>query len=267
MQWLDSHYHFDFIKDSNARYLFLQELVKEEITIVAQTVTPSGFSLLKQSLDKLNLKPGQTPYLSLGFHPWWIESKSQADKELAIFRKELTKSQLIGEVGLDFSVKGLEKAQENLQVYVFSEILKALTDHTEQRFILSIHAVRSASKVLDLLEEVGAPSDKILPILHRFNGTSDELTRHRDMGGYLSVHPSMLKSKKGRAYLQQMSGDHLLLESDLPDGPQDEWEAEEVEQRVKDLKEMLNQTVDKLSSIRQENMAELILKTQNRLYY
>ncbi|MGF3065850.1 TatD family hydrolase [Facklamia sp. P13064] len=264
MNLLDSHYHFDFIKDQQARQLFLETIAKEKLKIVAQTVTPSGFIELKDSLKKMDCDQKFLPYLSLGFHPWWIKSKEQANKELAIFQGELDQSLLIGEVGLDFSTNGLEKADEDLQIYVFSNILSLLAERLNNHYVLSIHAVQSASKVLDLIESHSAKN--ITAILHRFNGTSDQLTRHRDQGGYLSVHPTMLNTKKGRAYVQQIAGDHILLESDWPTEDKIICDRKEVQHMAKSLKELLRQTVIDLSAIRQEEMGPVIARTQAKIY-
>ncbi|MCR8968493.1 TatD family hydrolase [Facklamia sp. 7083-14-GEN3] len=264
MYLIDSHYHFDFIIDQQARQLFLETIAREKLKIVAQTVTPSGFIKLKDNLKEMNLDKTLIPFLSLGFHPWWIESKEQADRELAIFQQNLDQSLLIGEVGLDFSANGLEKADKDLQIYVFSNVLSLIAERIDVQYVLSIHAVQSASRVLDLLESYSAKNIKA--ILHRFNGTSDQLTRHRDRGGYLSVHPTMLNSKKGRAYVQQIAGDHLLLESDWPDEEKNNWELNEIQKTVLELKSLLNKTVDDLSEIRNEEMRSIIFKTQSELY-
>ncbi|MDY4918176.1 MAG: TatD family hydrolase, partial [Collinsella sp.] len=85
--------------------------------------------------------------------------------------------------------------------------------------VISIHAVRSAGTVLDVLESHGLlipNSDSPAIIFHWFSGTSDELVRARNVGCYFSVNERMLASKRGREYARQIPLDRLLLETDAP---------------------------------------------------
>ena len=70
--------------------------------------------------------------------------------------------------------------------------------------MISIHAVRSAGAVLDVLESHGLlipnPDSPVI-IFHWFSVTSDE---------------RMLASKRGREYARQIPLDRLLLETDAP---------------------------------------------------
>ena len=85
--------------------------------------------------------------------------------------------------------------------------------------MISIHAVRSAGTVLDVLESHGLliPNpDSPAIIFHWFSGTSDELARARNAGCCFSANERMLASKRGREYVRQIPLDHLLLETDAP---------------------------------------------------
>lgn len=251
MVLLDTHYHFDFIESCSKQQEMLSKLRKNEIALVAQTVKPSDFGKL---LDQTQVLP------SLGFHPWWIQSKEQVEAELQIFAKELNKTSLIGEIGLDFSPKCLQQVPKDLQLFVLKEIIEMLQVNHSQQYILSIHTVRSASQVLEVLAKV---DDHIVPIFHRFNGTSQELTQLIRLGGYVSIHPQMFASKKGRAYIQQVPADKILLESDLPE-PQ-ELSSAGVQLAVQ-LQQTLTRTLAQLSDLRQEDMKDMILANQIKLY-
>ena len=89
--------------------------------------------------------------------------------------------------------------------------------------VISIHAVRSAGTVLDVLESYGllTPSPNSW-----FSGTSNEFGRARNAGCYFSVNERMLATKRGREYARQIPLDRLLLETDAPAEPNTETSAQ-----------------------------------------
>ena len=95
--------------------------------------------------------------------------------------------------------------------------------------VISIHAVRSAGTVLDVLgaHELLTPSpDSPAIIFHWFSGTSNEFVRARNAGCYFSVNERMLATKRGREYARQIPLDRLLLETDAPAEPNTETSAQ-----------------------------------------
>ncbi|WP_162890932.1 TatD family hydrolase [Suicoccus acidiformans] len=261
---LDTHFHLDFIKSPEERQQFLSLLKALDVGIVAQTVLPTDFFSLLEELKESNT------LLSLGYHPWWIQSDEQIELELAAFRSGLTKTRFIGEIGLDFSPKILDQASQDRQIAVLSAIFEAIIEASQPKqlpYILSLHTVRSAQAVLDLLEHYALPTYNVLPVFHRFNGTNDELFQLRRLGAYLSVNPLTLNTKKGRAYLQQMPADRLLLESDWPKQAQATFGQKQLLQLADDLADLLKETCDYMSELRGEDMTQQILHSQNALYF
>ncbi|MDO5029340.1 MAG: TatD family hydrolase [Corynebacterium sp.] len=205
MRLIDTHYHYDFLP-CHARENFRTAMANEGIGFIAQTVLPSGF---------LQLEREELAMPAVGFHPWYIAENYP--RELEIFREALQRTRFVGEIGLDFAPRRLDDVSAATQLHVLRSILEAIRDTaTPEPCVLSIHTVRSATAVLDLLEEVGVGPEHAIPIFHRFGGTSDELTRLVRSGGYISVNPLMLQTKRGRAYVAQVPVDKLLLETDLP---------------------------------------------------
>lgn len=245
MRLIDTHYHYDFLPLS-ARPTFRAELAREGVDIIAQTVVPSGF-------HKLEHEGLAMP--AVGFHPWYIEDNFE--EELEIFRTALTRTRFVGEIGLDFAPRRLDDVSAATQLQVFKSILEAVreaaaasTEPAKAPYILSIHTVRSASEVLNLLEDVDRT--QAVPIFHRFGGTSDELTRLIRSGGYISVNPLMLRSKRGRAYVTQVPVDKLLLETDLPQ-QKDSGEPDPAAQVIAALK----QTLAEVAKLRKMTATEL----------
>lgn len=242
----DTHFHLDFITDPHERAAFVREAAARGVGLVAQTVLPSDFAasiadFAPGGLLDFPVRDSQTGTAepaalpALGFHPWWIRDETQAKEELDIFAAHVGATRYIGEVGLDFSPRRLDATPRPLQEAVLRRILETVGDaaagmvsdtvlaavgdkaaSASEPYVFSVHAVRAVSAVLDIWEEC-APAHAQL-IIHWFSGTSDELTRLMRAGGFISVNPRMLESKRGRAYIRQVPSDRLLLETDLPEG-------------------------------------------------
>ena len=118
----------------------------------------------------------------------------------------------MGEVGLDFAPR--REGTFETQLDAFERIVDACCAQGGK--VISIHAVRSATAVLDVLERHGATRSNAC-ILHWFSGSSQELARARELGCHFSVNPNMLATKRGRAYVRQIPPNRLLLETDLPE--------------------------------------------------
>ncbi|MBQ3301736.1 MAG: TatD family hydrolase, partial [Eggerthellaceae bacterium] len=131
--------------------------------------------------------------------------------EQAISLVESTR--FIGEIGLDFGRRGAQSA--SAQVPVFKEIMTHAARQGGK--VISIHAIKSADTVLNVLETSGA-LDTCACIMHWFSGTSQDLDRARKDGCLFSVNPMMVQSRRGREYVRQIPSGQLLLETDAPPG-------------------------------------------------
>ena len=153
----------------------------------------------------------------VGLHPWWIADGRCGAAEVDLLCELATRERFISEVGLDFSSRFA--GTEEIQTQAFEQLCQTLSQHSIPRRVLSIHAVRSAKTVLDILESNGvfndSPNSPTI-IFHWFSGTSDELIRARNADCYFSVNERMLATKRGREYTRQIPLDRLLLETDAP---------------------------------------------------
>ncbi|MDY6051464.1 MAG: TatD family hydrolase [Rothia sp. (in: high G+C Gram-positive bacteria)] len=258
---LDTHFHYDFLAPP-LRPSFNEALRAQGVQLVAQTLKPSAYRELRQVADPAG------PLLSLGFHPWQVADVAQVETELAVFEAEVSSTRLIGEIGLDFLPRRLEASPADLQLEALRRIVggvlqAAAGQPTEKPYVLSVHAVRATAAVLDLFEELDVPSPPLVPVIHRFGGSSDELTRLIRLGGCISVHPQMLATKRGRAYTRQVPADRLLLETDLPEQPTD---ALDIQQFASDVSGRLHRLVECISAERGEDFAPTLLENQRRLY-
>lgn len=191
----------------------------------------------------------------VGLHPWWIADGRCGDAEFALLCDIAAHERFIGEVGLDFSPRFAESAET--QVAAFTKLCGALTGNPMAGRVISIHTVRSADTVLDILEnhdllkaDPGSPT----VIFHWFSGTSNEFVRARNAGCFFSVNERMLATKRGREYARQIPERQLLLETDYPRDPGDTCSATE-------LRHSLERTVEQLADLRKTTAGALASTT------
>lgn len=163
----------------------------------------------------------------VGLHPGWLADGRCGPAEVDLLCEVAAQECYIGEVGLDFSARFA--GSEPLQIQAFDRLCDTLVQHPLTGRVISIHAVRSAGAVLDVLESHGLliPNpDSPAIIFHWFSGTSNELARARNANCYFSVNERMLATKRGREYARQIPLDRLLLETDAPAEPNTETSAQ-----------------------------------------
>ena len=200
---IDMHFHLEAA--SNAEEV--ARVAHEQGTgILAVSVTPEGY---ERTVEAAASAPNVA--CAVGLHPWWVEGTAADERRLDRFEEMLGGTRFVGEVGLDFSRKR-EKTRE-AQIRAFERIAAACGRAGGK--VLSIHAVRAAGEVLDVLERAGC-LESCACVFHWFSGTSDELTRARRLGCFFSVGEPMLATRKGREYSRAVERDRLLAETDLP---------------------------------------------------
>ncbi len=148
-----------------------------------------------------------------GLHPWWLADGTCGDADIELLKGLVAHSRYVGEVGLDAGKRGA--ASLELQTAAFERIMRAVSEHPLQGRVISIHAIRSVNRVLDILERSGAIATSSC-ILHWFSGSSDELWRAVHLGCLFSINEHMLATKRGREYARILPDDRLLLETDAP---------------------------------------------------
>ena len=218
-QLFDAHCHLDLMAHPDA---------------VADEATALGLGLFDCGVDPRDFASahGRTRRLptvikGIGLHPWWLADGRCGPAEVNLLCEVAAQERYIGEVGLDFSARFA--GSEPLQIQALNRLCDALVQHPLTGRVISIHAVRSAGAVLDVLESHGLlipnPNSPAI-IFHWFSGTSNELARARNANCYFSVNERMLATKRGREYARQIPLDRLLLETDAPAEPNTETSAQ-----------------------------------------
>lgn len=218
-RFFDAHCHLDLMTYPNA---VADETAAKGLGVFDCGVDPRDFTAAKKRASRYpNIIAG------VGLHPWWLADGRCGPAEVSLLCKVAAQEHYIGEVGLDFSARFA--GSEPLQIQAFDRLCDTLVQYPLTGRVISIHAVRSAEAVLDVLESHGLliPNpDSPAIIFHWFSGTSDELTRARNAGCYFSVNERMLATKRSREYARQIPLDRLLLETDAPAEPNTETSAQ-----------------------------------------
>ena len=211
-QLFDAHCHLDLMAHPDA---IADEATTLGLGLFDCGVDPRDFAAARERAIR---HPGI--FAGVGLHPWWITDGRCGDTEVDLLCTLAAQERFIGEVGLDFSTHFA--GSKPVQTRAFDRLCHTLAQHPLTGRVVSIHAVRSAGTVLDVLEShrlLTPTPDSLVITFHWFSGTSDELARARNAGCYFSINERMLATKRGREYARQIPLDRLLLETDAPAEP------------------------------------------------
>lgn len=218
-RFFDAHCHLDLMLSPDAA---ASESAALGLGLFDCGIDPRDFSTAN---ERARRQPGIIA--GVGLHPWWLADGRCGTAEVNLLCEVAAQERYIGEVGFDFSARFA--GSEPLQIQALIRLCDTLVQNPLAGRVISIHAVRSAGTVLDILESHGllTPNpDSPAIIFHWFSGTSDELVRARNAGCFFSVNERMLASKRGREYARQIPLDRLLLETDAPAEPNTETSAQ-----------------------------------------
>jgi TatD DNase family protein len=145
---------------------------------------------------------------ALGLHPQLVAARAS---ELTLWERHLPETRYVGEVGLDAGPQFYKSLDAQKQV--FRTVLERCAEAGGK--ILTVHSVRSAPMVLDMVEH-HLPRDRGVVVLHWFSGSKAEARRAADLGCYFSINAEMTRSDRGRALVANLPMDRLLTETDGP---------------------------------------------------
>ncbi|AQH05475.1 hydrolase TatD (plasmid) [Burkholderia sp. KK1] len=199
-QWVDFHCHVDLYPDHEA---LIAECDQERVATLAVTTTPKAWPRNRELTQN-------SPHVrvALGLHPQLV---AERESELALLERYLPDTRYVGEIGLDAGPRFYRSFQA--QERVFEHILHACAEQGGK--ILTVHSVRSATKVLGHLERA-LPVDRGQVVLHWFTGTAAEARRAIEIGCFFSINSAMLRSAKHRQLIRCLPLERLLTETDGP---------------------------------------------------
>lgn len=197
---VDFHCHLDLCQNMSAAYARCESA---QCLTLAVTTTPKAFSR-----NESMARDGRFVRAAVGMHPQLV---AQRASELSLFEELAPSTRFIGEVGLDAGRRFYPSFER--QKLVFESVM-ALCARLGDK-VISIHSVRTAKQVLDVVERTGAHRT-CTPVLHWFSASGSEIRRALELGCYFSVNEQMLKAPKGRNLLENVPMDRVLTETDAP---------------------------------------------------
>lgn len=193
---IDTHFHLDFYKNHSQIYSLINSL--EQYTLCV-TNSPGVFlSCLKLYSETKFIK------FALGFHPQEIASNKLSIRD---FRQCINRTDYIGEVGVDLSVK--YAGSEKIQLNNFTTIIELAKQYNK---LTSIHVRNSEDKVIEIIDNIRP----IKCIVHWFTGNEEQLKALVDLGCYFSLNTHMIISSKQVERVRNIPKDRILVESDGP---------------------------------------------------
>ena len=197
---VDFHCHLDLYPNYPA---CIRECEEAGVFTLTVTTTPKAW-------PRNNELAAGTRYVraALGLHPQLVAERAG---EIAYWEELLPRTRYVGEVGLDGGprfFRSLEKQRE-----VFARVLSLCARAGDK--ILTVHSLRSANAVLDMIE-THLPPGKGRVVLHWFTGSNSEARRAVDLGCYFSINRDMLVGDKRRNLVATLPRNRLLTETDGP---------------------------------------------------
>ncbi len=193
---IDTHCHFDMMPDPEA---YIKEREAAGDIVIGMTNLPSHFAL-----GFPHVKQYKHIRLALGLHPLLAAENRH---EVTNFKKYISQTSYIGEIGLDFSKEGYPT--KDAQIEVLRELLSALKGKNK---IVSVHSRRAEKELFSLLCEYEIPN----VIFHWFSGPSNLVPAIIERGYYFSVNEAMCLSNNGRQVIARIPTERLLTETDAP---------------------------------------------------
>lgn len=233
---------------SNALQI-ITEAESAGLAMFAVTVTPQDYCrAFRHFSGAENVRTG------VGLHPWWLADGRCGQQDAELAAELIGSARYVGEIGLDASPKHVPEGSLPLQIRAFETVCRACADpgRISGPRILSLHSVKAAGLMLDILERTGC-LDRCRCIFHWFTGSSDELNRAVRSGCMFSVNEMMLRTRRGREYVRQIPPDRLLTETDLPPGRDIPFSAREIT-------DSLEKTSAEISAIKNTGMDTVIRK-------
>ena len=197
---IDFHCHLDLYPDHVAA---VQEAETAGVFTLAVTTTPKAWPRNHELT-----RGTKHVRAALGLHPQLVSSRAT---EISLWESLLPQTRYVGEVGLDAGPRFYKSL--DAQKAVFTQVLKSCASAGGK--IITVHSVRTASAVLDHIEEHLPPGSNRV-ILHWFTGSKSEAARALEMGCYFSVNSTMLKSERAAALVKTLPSSRLLTETDGP---------------------------------------------------
>ena len=198
--FVDFHCHLDLYPDLEAAVAACEQA---RVFTLAVTTTPKAWPRNHELASKT-----RHVRAALGLHPQLVSERAH---EIALWEQLLPRTHYVGEVGLDAGPRFFRSFEQ--QKEIFGQVLQLCAKASGK--IVSVHSVRSAKTVLDMIE-ANLPATQGRAVLHWFTGTKSEARRAVELGCYFSIHRQMLLNERHRTVVAELPLNRLLTETDGP---------------------------------------------------
>ncbi len=215
MLLIDSHCHLDFPAfdhDRDAVIAHSQALGVEKMIIAG--ITRQHWSRLWNTVEST-----QSLYAAFGLHPYFLAEHQNAHIQALIEQLNLYKDHpklcAVGEIGLDFFLKDLDRKQ---QIYLFEQQVAVAAGFN---LPVIIHSRRANAQVTAILKRAQLPR---AGIIHAFSGSYEEAMEYIKLGFLLGFGGAATwpRATRLQGVLRQLPLENIVLETDSPDMPP-EW--------------------------------------------
>lgn len=210
---IDTHCHLDFPlfdgwRDqaiARARAVGIDALVVPGVTAAHW---PRVLELCAQQPGGLRLYP------ALGLHPCFLEEHRPAHLQALAQQVRMHRQRLVavGEIGLDFYIKGADRQAQTALLEAQLRIAKA------EDLPVLLHVRKAHDQVLSLLRRLRLPRGGII---HAFSGSEHQARQYARLGFRLGFGGAISYSRacKLRRLAAELPLEWLVLETDAPDMP------------------------------------------------
>lgn len=198
--YVDLHCHLDLYEDFVSA---VREAENSQVFTLTVTTTPKAWPRNREVTESTRFVRA-----ALGLHPQLVQERAD---EITLWDQYLPETRYVGEVGIDAGPRYYRSL--DLQKEVFEHVLQRC--ESAENKILTVHSVRSAKTVLDLIERNFSLAHGGV-VLHWFSGSKSEVQRASEMGCYFSVNAEMLRNERGQQLLSSIPDERLLTETDGP---------------------------------------------------
>jgi TatD DNase family protein len=204
---IDSHCHLDFeVFDSDRE----QVLSRAFEAGVKNIIIPG---VLKDTWDNIKILTQNYSHLHAcyGLHPYFLDQHKSSHLDDLVHWIETENPVALGECGLDFYLKDLDK---DTQQFYFEQQLDIAQQH---QLPVVIHARKSTEAVITALKNRPGLSGMI----HSYSGSYEQALKLIDLGFYLSFGGPITytKANKLRNLITKLPLEYILVETDAPDQP------------------------------------------------
>jgi TatD DNase family protein len=202
---IDSHIHLDDERFDNDRAYLLKLAQKEGVKyFITPAVGVDGFFKLKELSSEY---PCIIP--SYGMHPYFIDQHKREDIKQLDRWLSSNQSCAVGECGLDFYLRNLDK---NLQQYYFEAQIELAIKH---QLPLILHARGAVETVFSALKN----ANYFNAMIHSYNGSIQQTKQMIDKGIKFSFGGAICNPKAHKLHklVKYCPFDSVMFETDAPD--------------------------------------------------